>query len=60
MEKEKISLSIDRRTYIMDPRPSTPILPRKQIVSVELSDPQNLQALNPLGLDLHNMFVLLL
>ena len=44
----------------MDPIPNTPILPQKNFILIELSGPPSLQAMNPLRLELHNQFVIIL
>ena len=44
----------------MDPRPHTPIIPQNNFIWIELSGPPSLQAMNPLCLELHNLFVILL
>ena len=51
---------MDRRTHIIYPRPHNPILPRCGFIWIELTGSQILQAMNPLRLDLHVMFVLFL
>ena len=47
------------RTHLMDPSPYTSVLSRSKIICIELSISQSLQAMNPLHLDLHSIFVLL-
>ena len=43
----------------MDPRPHTTVLPRNNLIWIEISVSQSLQYMNPLYFDLHNLFVLL-
>ena len=42
----------------MDPMPHTPIFSQNNFIWIELSGPQSIQAMNPVRLDLQNMFVL--
>ena len=53
-----LSFSVDRSTNLINPRPHTTTLPHKKLICIELSGPPSIQYMNPLDLELHNMFVL--
>ena len=51
---------MDRRTHLTETRPYAPILTLKQFIVIELSGPPTIQYINPLRLELHTIFLLLL
>ena len=59
-ENNHLSFAMDRRTHIMDPRPHNPIFPQNNLIWIALSGTPSIQAMNPLCLELHTLFLFLL